>query len=254
MRILILTAAIALGAPVFADELILQNGESIEWKELKDEGDRYCITTPDDRVRTVMKSAVRRFRKTMPPPAPLTGAIFTEDMAPKGVAVDLLDRIDPAMAVSGRWTLSDKGSALRTPRVPHGRILLPVRMPVQYDVLITVRRIAGDGAFYVRLPVGEHDILVVFDGEDKVQRWVQGVVETSSMKKTFVDDRIRSLALMVRKTRFLATLDGSIVIDWRLPDYSLGTIPQKIDVEGRGIMIGVHETAYSINRIALVRR
>lgn len=250
MRTLVLFT-LALGTAAYGDEIVLKDGTAVAWKVLRDDGDAYVVTTADGRTRRIEKANVIQFRK-VESQEPLTGAIFTRNEK-KGVPVDLLPKVDPAMAVAGKWRLKEDGS-LVSPKIAHGRIVLPVEELGDCDILLRVRRLAGDKALYFGIPIRDHRLFVVFDTRT-AERGIGGLYDTITREKTFKElNRSYTIRFIVRSNRFLALVDGKIAIDWRSPDYSIETVPEKLRVRRRGLMIGVFDTVYCIQKLSIMPR
>jgi len=235
-------------AAASADSLVLKDGRTVEWKTLTDQGDAYDVVTQKGERLSVKKADVERF--SVDPPAPaLTGASFTFDKKAKMETVDLLRAFNQRNVVSGVWSCD--GRRLVAPAAQHARMSFPVAAPEEYDVIMTVQRDSGDGAFYVFLPVGERRAMVYVDGTGQVERGVNGVPATVAREKCFRDAKQHQLTYHVRKNRLVMTFDGKVAVDWRDADYSAATVPEKIDTTSKGLVVGDYETGFSITKLSV---
>lgn len=247
-KILAVLVALAAASHARADSLLLKDGRSVEWKTLTDQGESYDVVTPKGERLSVKKTDVERFVQTDPAP-PLTGASFTFDKKSRIETVDLLKAFNQRNVVAGAW--SGDGRKLVAPAFQHARIAFPMSAPEEYDLLMTVQRDSGDGAFYVFLPVGDRRAMVYVDGTGQVERGVNGVPATVTREKCFRDSKQHQLAYHVRKTRLVMTFDGKIAVDWRDADYSAATIPDKIETPSKGVVVGDYETGFTITRMSV---
>lgn len=238
--------------PAAADELVLKDGTVVEWSQLKDLGDSYDVqTAAGGRIR-IKKADVAKFvpKEAPPPAAPMTGATFTFDKKLKLTTVNLIAAANQKNAVAGSWTCD--GKKIVTPAVPHARLAFPSDLPKEYDVLITAKKESGNGSFYLFLPVQDKRLMIYVDGTDGVEGGVSGVAATTFREKVFKDAKPRQIAIHVRKERLVMLCDEKKLVDWKNPDYSTVTIPEKIEVHQAGVVLGVYDTSYTLDRLSVV--
>jgi hypothetical protein len=245
MMLLLFTLIIL--TPAAADELVLEDGTRLQWKQIVDAGDFYDVETSSGKKIKVKKSDVLRFEKEVS--KPLTGASFTLN---KGALLEnLLKRVDLEKTVSGLWTL-EAGPTLITPAAPHGRLIIPFDFPAEYDLQITISKRRGEGAFYACLPVGDRRLMAFVDGTGGVEGGVNGVLDTYFKEKIFRDQKLRQLLYSVRADRFVMSIDGRVLVDYKKPDYSKLTLPDSVDTKRQGLMLGVYDTVYVISGLTVV--
>ncbi|MBI3857692.1 MAG: hypothetical protein HY293_18580, partial [Planctomycetes bacterium] len=141
-------------APLSADELVLKDGRTIEWTNLKDEGDTYEVTTPQGTKLSIRKEDVESFTKKKAPEL-LTGATITFDKKKKLETVDLLAQIDIKKdIVSGPWRFGGRllsggpGQAESLSKLQIGGFQA---IPEEYDLTMVVERKEATNGFFVVL-------------------------------------------------------------------------------------------------------
>jgi len=143
---------------LLADEVILKDGKSVEFRVLKDNGETIEVQTVDAKTITIAKKDVKDV-KLYVPKAPLTGATFTGDLTKGGGVTNLLPLIKPKEhATSGEWrfaggALSGKNGLLDVPHIP----------PASYDVEIVVERREGESDLCIGLVGGGKPFAIMFD-------------------------------------------------------------------------------------------
>lgn len=218
MRVLIVLMIVALPLTATADELILKNGQRIEFRVLKDGVDVVHIQTPDNRTLEVPKNAVREVR-FVTPKAPLTGATFTDDdTVAASKPVNLLRLIRPKQhGVLGEWrftggTLHGKDGLLETPFIPPGS---------SYDVEIVVERRSGNGTVSIGLAAEGRSFAFVLDGDGSISGISVIGGRHVSKNKTRINGRQllpgkpRHVVCAVRTGRIVVLLDRKQVVSWK---------------------------------------
>jgi len=251
MGIFSLVAVLVAAPSVTADDLVLRDGKRIQWRVLEDKGESYEVETDAGRKLTIKKSDVVRFEKADPKGMPLTGAAFTFDVKKDADVSNLLRGVDASKPIAGVWSM-EPGPLLITPATPHGRIVIPYDFPAEYDVHVTLQKRKGDGAFYLGLPVGARRMMVGVDGTGGIEGGVDSVIETSFKEKIFRDQKMRSLVFSVRSNRFVLTVNGKVMVDWKNADYTKVSLPEKIDSKDQGLMVGVYDTVYALSGLVVV--
>jgi hypothetical protein len=234
-------------APASPDELVLEDGTRLQWKQIVDAGDSYEVETVAGKKIKVRKGDVLRFEREAP--KPLAGAAFTID---KGASSEnLLKRVDLDRSVAGLWAL-EAGPTLISPSTPHGRLTIPFEFPAEYDLQIVVSKRRGDGSFYACLPVGDRRVMVFLDGTGGVEGGVNGVAGATFKEKVFRDKKPRQLLYSVRMDRLALSVDGKTLIDCKRPDYSKLSLPEAVDTKLQGLILGVYDTVYAVSSLTII--
>jgi len=213
---LLLVPALSVGT--FADEILLTNGKTIQFRILKDAGDSIELQTVDNQTVTVAKKDVKDI-KLVTPKAPLTGATFSGDVtSATDKPVNLLAMIDPKKnASTGEWKITQAGliggsGLLEAPYIPPTSV---------YDVEIVIERKTGDNEFNLGLVAEGKSFSFVVDwgkGEATGLSGVGGrrVYENESKVggKQLLPRKPRTIICAVRADRVVVLLDGKEFMNW----------------------------------------
>lgn len=212
----ILTAillALAFGAAVRADEILLKDGKKIEWTSIKDQGDSYEVETAHGKV-VVRKADIDRVT-TVLGSEPLTGATFSFEKKRKLTVTNLLLGLDMKKAsFQGNWAL--KGTELSgvCGGDANARLFFPVPVPDEYDLTLEVARKSGDGDFDIGLVAGGKQGVL---GLDAANCTLSGFmldgkpldgVTNGTLGRFFTNGQARTIVCMVRKTGIVVAVDG----------------------------------------------
>lgn len=229
MKILSLAVILIVPTTLLADEVILRDGRSIEWRMLKDLGESLEVQTTDNRIVTIQKKDVREIRSTAPK-SPLTGATFTGDLTKGGAPVNALALVDPKKNLAGGECRIAGGAVVCAGtgllEIPH----IPVGV---YDVELTIERRDGEDECHIGLVAGGRPFSVQID-------WGKGQCSGLSAidgrrvyeNDTRVNGRLlasrkpRTFICAVRTDRVVILCDGKELIHWKGD-------PKKLSLESR---------------------
>lgn len=210
-------AGLLIGNPLLADELLLKDGKTIEWRVLKDNGDTVEVQTADNKTITVKKQDIKEIR-TVVPVAPLTGATFSGDTTkPADKPTNVLAMIDPKKhGIVGTW------KALGGALMGGGLCDIPYIPTAYYDVEIVLERREGEdectigliGAgkpFGVNLDWGKGSCsgLSAIDGRRVYEN------EAKVDGKFFTNRKPRTIICAVRADQIVVLADGKEFIHWK---------------------------------------
>jgi len=222
-QLMIAAIVLSLFGTVFADELVLKDGKRIEWKVISDEGDTYEVTTPQGTKITVKKDDVESFTKKVD--SVLTGATFTKLTKSKtlnGFALfdpkkDLFGGPDVESKFKGQTLVCDWKSDSPT------RLQIPVKIPEEYDFLITIERKESFSDFYIGLIGGGIPFLVRFDADTKtgIPSWKMTDMGGQLLKK----GQQSTISCYVRKDSLIVMVDKKEVVNWKGDSWKF-TLPE----------------------------
>lgn len=234
MKTLTLLAIAAL--PCMADEVVLKDGTSVEFRILEDTGDTYIITTPEGARKVVKRADVESFRKTQPS-SPLTGAAVTFDKKAKLDTVDLLKIVDTDKGiVSGTWKVANGVLSGESPSGGSARLQI-AHTPAadEYNLTITVERtLEGDNVCFsfpvpgggqcmygLDIDMGAYHGVLVPDAAGGYRR------VNKVMGKQLQVGKPKTIVFMVRKSSFVVQIEGKDVFatrqDWAAISSPMGS-------------------------------
>lgn len=214
-----------------ADQLILRDGSTVEWRILKDAGDTLEVQTSDNRTLTIPKKDVKEVRISAPK-SPLTGATFTTDTTKGGIPANVLALIDPKKHAGGDCRMAagvlvcSGTGVLEIPHIPGPA----------YDVELTVERREGEEEFHIGLVAGGHPFSVQVDwskGQCTGLSSIDGKLvfenETRTNGRLLVPKKSRTIVCAVREDCVVMIVDGKEFFHWKgdLKRLSLSTRPAK---------------------------
>jgi len=235
-QLMIATVVLSLFGTVFADELTLKDGRTIEWSAIRDLGDTYEVESPNGSKSTVKKDDVESFRKTKAA-APLTGATFTFEKGIKLEHVDLLQTVDPKAGIifgdwkqipGGGWQGRQDGSVQTWARLQTGyQVLKP-----EYDLSLQIQRTEGETCFLLGFVAGGGQRIVLFDWQNQWngffmldKKWPE-TNESGVRREVFKKGKTVQVTLKVRKIGVAIEVDGKDLIVWS-GDWERITIPME---------------------------
>jgi hypothetical protein len=227
MKLLLFVFLVAL--PAMADELILNDGRKIEWKQITDNGETYEVKTKKGETLTFKKADVHRLssgaRET-----PLTGASFTFEGKTK--TVDLFSVIDSKRdALQGKWKFSGSALVVDSDIATPTPLKINVLAPDEYDLTAVVERKEGVDNFYIGLVVDGKQIMVDLDvasaglsGLSLIDGRGQDSNGTGTTGQVFVKGaKPRTVVCKVRNEGIVITVDGKDLISWKA-DYGKASV------------------------------
>lgn len=246
---------LAISAVASPQEIVLKNGNTLEWRVLKDAGDAYEVQTSDNRSVTIAKKDVKEIKTTVPK-APLTGAAFVGDETKGLQAQNILALVDPKKHAAGgdvriaAGALVCSGSGLlEIPYIPVGA----------YDVEVVVERRDGTDELHLGLVASGNPFSIQMD-------WGKGTcsgISTISGKNVFENEtRTNGAVFVARKPRVIlaAVRDGEVVVlldgkehlRWKgdVKALSLGTRPPKM----QNLFLQWNESSFAISRYVVTPR
>lgn len=215
-----------------ADEIILRDGQKIEWTSIRANGDSYELETKQGKRVVVKRVDVEKIVPSNDIGSPLTGAAFTFDKKRKTEIVELLSRIDLRRDVLGgtwRFTNGALVGVAPNPVAPvglgHGKLATQYSPPEEYDLTVKVERRQGADDIAFGLVGGGRQFVFSLDaysiwngifefdgkGPNETNLGVQGRFFTNGVQRTIV--------FMVRKEAFIVNVDGKDYWSWK-PDWS----------------------------------
>lgn len=256
MRTLTLVGLLILVGTAGADEVVLTNGKTIQFRILKDAGDQIEVQTVDNQTMSISKKDVKEIKLSIPK-APLTGATFSGDTTSAAdKPVNLLATIDPKKhGVSGEWkfaagALNVGGTGmLETPYVPPSSI---------YDVEVVVERKSGESEFNIGLVAEGKPFSITLDwgkGECSGISVVNGTRiyenETRINGKQLTPKKPRHVIVAVRADCVVVLLDGKEFINWKGSPKALSAVGR---TKEQNLFLSSHESAYSITKYVVTPR
>lgn len=248
--------ALLVGFPAKADDLVLKDGKTIEWRILKDNGDTVDVQTADNKTITIKKQDIKEIRTSIPA-APLTGATFLGDTTkPADKPTNVLAMIDPKKhGTAGTWkvaagALMGSGDALCD---------IPYIPTAYYDVEITLERrdgedectigLVGNGKpFGVNLDWGKGACsgLSAIDGRRVYEN------EAKVDGKFFTNRKPRTIVCAVRADQIVVLADGKEFIRWKGDPKHLShpNRPEK----NQNLFFLVHQSTYVISKLVVTPR
>jgi hypothetical protein len=215
-----------LAIPCFADEVVLKDGRTIEFRSIEDMGDTYTIITPEGARSVVKRADVTGFTKTEPA-VPLTGATMSFGKG-KLDSVDLLKRVEDKDFLSGLWKLSRDGSLQCETPTKVSDSCFQVRYAPgseEYNLTLVIERIEGDDNIGVTFPVpGGRQCQFFFDIDMGKYSCIltpgsaggpHVKASTPVPGRQFVQRKLRTVVLMVRKAGLVVQVDGKDVSTFR---------------------------------------
>ena len=240
-----------------ADELILKDGKTIDWRILKDNGDTIEVQTVDNKTLIIAKKDVKEIRTTVPK-TPLTGATFTGDITKASAApVNVLASVDPKKhGTVGEWRFTSGalvctggGGLCDLPYIPAG----------SYDVEITIERRDGDDECHIGLvaagkPFSVHidwgkgscSGLSAIDGKRVYEN------ETKVDGKQLTNRKPRTFICAVRPDRIVVLVDGKELINWKGDPQKL-SLPSRPE-KSQNLFFSVHQSAYAVTKFVVTPR
>lgn len=219
-----------------ADEIILKNGQVIEWKTLIDKGDTLEAEDQSGAKTIVKKEEVSKIvtLSAKGGAAPLTGAAFTFDRKIKLSTVNLLATTNPKQdAIVGDWTVGGAGLIGSFSQGGHAKIQFDYAIPDEYDLTMMVERKDGKDDFIVGLVGGGgKQFTIHFDSWGA--NWagiamINGNGPNSSglgvQQKIMNLGKERSLKFMIRRDGVVVQLDGKDFITWKADWNSISLHP-----------------------------
>ncbi len=218
----VLVPILLLGAPCYADDLVLKDGRRLAWKTLSDEGESYAVETKDGKKLTIKKADVERIAVGGEEPAkqPLTGATFAVD-SKKAVIVDLLPKAKTE-STNGAWK-SAPGLLANTGENP-ARVTISFdhELPEEYDLNLRIERGGGNGGFEVGIVSGDSSGCFHFDAFGAASSFfgqIGGQFAPKVDGQVFKPGKARVVRVAVRKDAVLVQVDGKDFwkspLDWR---------------------------------------
>ncbi len=188
-----------------------------------------------------------------------------EDRAPAraGKPIDLLAQVRLSRdAISGRWTL-EKGILRVHPFPPSGsRITVPVVPGGDYQLLLDVRRFAGDDSCNIGLPVGKTHVTLIVDGERGTTIGlgdIDGVkyFDAPAARKLALlrDGKPHRIAVQVRtrsdRAQIVVQVDGKTATRWTGPLASLSPDKGVPPAKPQAFLFGSTRTGYEFRTAQL---
>lgn len=203
-----------------ADEVILTNGKTIQFRVLKDAGDSIEIQTADNQNIKVKKDDIRDV-KFITPKGPLTGATFVGDETKAAEKpVNLLAGLDlKKNGLTGEWRWS--GGSLVGSGIGHLEIpYIPATS--NYDIEIALERKDGDDEIVVGLVSSGRPFSITFDwghGQCTGFTSLSGAPvfgnESKVVGKQLPAKKAVTVKCAVREGRVVVMVDSKPIIDWR---------------------------------------
>ena len=157
---------------------------------------------------------------------------------------------------------SAQGSTLVSTATGGGIVRFPYTAPTEYDVKITLSRLAGNGPFGMGLTYGDKTFTVFLDGFNQgtgshasgVGR-VGGVEyhsnETAYQGRVFSDTKNHIIHILVRRNRVYVAVDNKKIIDWKA-DYSKIVYPPERGLGNvRGLYLLAFGGSYKVQRVVM---
>jgi len=259
-----------LSIPAFGDELILSDGNKIEWKVLEDKGDSYVVTPLRGPKVTLKKSEIREV-KVGRTGILLTGATFTTEDGKmtvekaQGKPVDLLSLIDPKKSLvpgnNGKSTAEFKdGKSLQIESTPdrYARLEMPAVESgiLGYDLSITLERMAGNTPIFMGLQnAGARWTMATggWNGGNGLYLVDKKPLDLSAerSRESVLNEGQVTLAYYVRPQGFVVTGNGKEIFSWE-GDWKRLSIPQEWTPKKQGcIFIGLSESKVIVHSMTL---
>ena len=253
MKFLTALAAFLVVTPAMADEMVLKDGKSIEFRILKDAGDAVELQTTENKTITIAKKDIKDIKFVIPK-APLTGATFTGDDTKAGKPSNLLPLINPKdNGNSGDWRFAAGalvgGGLLEIPHIPVG----------SYDVELVVERKEGTNEINVGLVSEGKPFGVVFDWGSGECSGLSGIDgrrvyenETRTNGVAIPARKAVRVTCAVRPGLIVVLLDGKEFLRWK-GDAKRLSHPTRTD-KNQNLFIGTHQSSLSISKLTVTAR
>jgi hypothetical protein len=171
--------------------------------------------------------------------------------------INLMALIDPRKdARAGIWVF--EGNDLLTSAAPWGRLEIPLVPPEEYDLRVVLTRRRGTDSFNVGLSNGQHQFMVVVDGNggteaglDLIEGKGFGSNLTTYKGNLLPAAMKRALTYSVRRGHLAVSVDNTAVIEWRGEIESLSIHPGWAVSDKRSLFIGTYETEFRIEELIL---
>lgn len=217
--------------PALGDEIVLVNGNLVEFRSIIDKGDKYEVVTVKGEKLSIQKVDIEKIEVRVA--SPITGAVVSRTKAPVQ-ELNLLKVIDPRKdKVAGLWQFS--GSALQVVHVPNKdnfcQLQVPYAPPEEYDLKIVAERAPDQvhGLYIGLVGPGKTQFTVVLDASSAksgifsydgstLDTPVQEMTATGS--SLFGKGKSATIQISVRKTRIQVQVDERSIIDWKVTDWS----------------------------------
>lgn len=249
----LVTGALSLG--LAADEVVLKNGKSIQFRALKDCSDILEIQTVDNQTVPILKSDVKEIRLAIPK-APITGATFVGDgTGASDKPVNLLALIDPKKhAVTGEWRFSNGGlsggnGSLDVPYIPPGSA---------YDVEIVLERRDGDDEVNLGLVVDGKPFAFVLDwgkGAANGLSVISGKAvfenESKIAGRQLVARKPRQILCAVRPDKIVILMDGKEFLRW---EGDVKRLSHAGRVKEQNLWLWAHQSTILVTKYTLTPR
>jgi hypothetical protein len=249
-------AVVLLGGSAAADHLVLKDGKRIEWKSLKDLGDRYEVETSQGRI-TVDKADIDSVVVITKSPM--------DDKRRPAVVVDLLRIIDPSKdAVSGALKMQKNGLFMtglenvgRVAPEDHGRFKIRYVPPEEYDLTIIVERKEGLADFGVGLFGGGKQIFFIFDAPgfwsgpcplDGKGPEANGHGKQGRVLKT---NTVVTLSFAIRKDSMAVKVDGKDFWSWQPGWERFSSSPVHFPDDPNVMFLECYQSSFLITKMVL---
>lgn len=248
----------------FADVIILTNGQTVEWRTLKDNGDSYEVQTADAKTIMILKKDIKELKVGSAGASPLTGATFTENTK-AAAPLDLIALIDPSRdAVHGIWKKSGASLVSANPGAQSAfpRLQIQYVPPPEYDLSMVVERKEGENDFALGLVAEGKQFCLRLDGwqsawsgMDLIDGQDASQTQNHVAGRFFTNGKPRMIAVSVRKEWLRVTVDGkeflSLKGDWA-SRMSLQT-PFAVK-DPRYLFLASSQGTYQVSRVTLTPR
>jgi hypothetical protein len=253
MKCAAIVTSLLLTSFAIADDVLLKDGKSIEFRILKDAGETIELQTIENKTITIAKKDIREVRFVVPK-SPLTGATFVGDDTKGGKPANLLAVINPKEnGSSGEWRIASGalvgGGLLEVPHIPVGN----------YDVELILERKEGKNEINIGLVAEGKPFAVTLDwsnGECTGLSAIDGrrvyENETRTNGAAIPMRKAVRITCAVRKDLIVLLIDGREHLRWKgeLKRLSHPSRPDK----NQNLFFGVVQSTVSITRFVVTPR
>ncbi len=250
---------------LWADELVLNDGSTIEWRVLEDKGDSYLVTPLRGEKKIIKKSDVKELRISKSEVNALAGATFTTEDGKftieraTGKPINLLDQIDPKKGMvpgnNGKSTAEFKDGKnlfLNTAPDRGARFEIQAQLPPEYDLALVVDYLSGNTPMYMALSNPMAKWVVESGGEGTAILNYDKKPIGSDKGKLHGDMNRVEIIYMVRNNGFIVSLNGkeaaSFNGDWKRLSGPSDWLPKK----GGSLSIGLSEVRMIVHSMIIV--
>lgn len=172
--------------------------------------------------------------------------------------LDLLSTLKPERdTVAGHFQWTPLG--IETGGDYYSRLVVPLDfIPPEYELDLAVRRLTGNGPFYVGLTTGGRQFAVILDdwsgsvsGIDQIDGQNASRNESTRRTRLFTDGKISNIKITVRTGSIRVVCDGRTIINWS-GDLSRLSLPPSLSVNNSDrLFVGSHKSSYEIDQMVL---